>query len=363
MKILSIGSDRLLFEEGSKVRKRIIQYGSLVSHLSIIVFTPRGYKPIKLSQNIEILPTNAFIKIWSLLSAYRLGKKLERPDVVTAQDPFESGLVALSLSRYFRAKLEIQLHTDPFSMYFKRESFPNRIRLVISRFTLPRADSVRVVSRNVEESLISFGIPKEKIIVLPIFVKKEEGEEKAVLPDSFSHTTLMVSRLTKEKNIPLAIRAFKEALTENENAGLVIVGDGPERDSLEKLVSDLHIKNRVVFIGWQEKTSPWYRVADLYLLTSLYEGFGRTLIEAALYGVPIISTPVGIAQDVGAQITALQELPNLLKEVISGRKTIPPSHLPLGWYVNEDDYLRRMQKSWEDLTRKRGPHRSEDLVF
>jgi glycosyltransferase involved in cell wall biosynthesis len=349
MKILSVGSDKLLFEEGSKVRKRIIQYGSLVSRLTIIVFTPRGYKPIKLSHNIEVLPTNAFIKIWSFVLAYRLGKKLEKPDVVTTQDPFESGLVGLLLARYHGATLELQLHTDPFSPYFKKESLFNRIRLLVARITLSRADGVRVVSRGVEESLIAFGIPKAKIVVLPIFVEKEKGEEKAVLPVSFSHITLMVSRLTKEKNIPQAIKAFKEALAENSEAGLIIVGDGRERKLLEKLASDLLIKDSVVFVGWQEKTAPWYKVANVYLLTSLYEGFGRTLIEAALYNVPTISTPVGIAQDVGAEVVTLEKLPSLLQEVVSGRKIIPPAHLPLGWYVDENDYLQRIQKSWERL--------------
>lgn len=349
MKVLSIGSDRLLFQEGSKVGKRITKYGALVSSLTIIVFTKRGYRPIQLSSNVKIFPTNSFIKIWSPVSAYFLGRTLEKPDVITAQDPFESGLVALWLTRYFRAKLELQLHTDPFSSYFKKESLRNRIRFSIARYTLSRADGVRVVSRTVEEALISFGIPKERITVLPIFVEREEGEEKASLPSHFSHVTLMVSRLTKEKNIPLAIRAFKEALTKNRDAGLVIVGDGPERNALERLVSNLGIKDSVVFAGWQEKLSPWYRVADLYLLTSLYEGFGRTFIEAAFYKVPIISTPVGITSEVGAYTTTREELPFLLQEVISGKKIIPPSHVPTHWYQNEEDYLQRMQKNWQKL--------------
>jgi glycosyltransferase involved in cell wall biosynthesis len=228
---------------------------------------------------------------------------------------------------------------------------------------LPRANGIRVVSRAVQETLISFGIPKERIVVLPIFVEREEGEEKAALMTPFSHVTLMVSRLTKEKNIPLALHAFKEALNENPQAGLIIVGDGPERVYLEKLTSNLHIKKSVVFAGWQEKLSPWYRRANLYLLTSFYEGFGRTFIEAALYTLPIIATSVGIARDVGAQVSTAQELPSLLQEVISGKKIISPAHLPTAWYRDEEDYLQRMQKIWEDLTRKRGPHRSEDLVF
>jgi len=115
----------------------------------------------------------------------------------------------------------------------------------------------------------------------------------------------MASRLTREKNIGLAIEVFAGIMNQEsgiKNPLLLIVGDGPERENLE-----LRIKNYAVPAGRQELRSnaviePWtddlasyYKTADLFLLTSNYEGYGRTVIEAQAAGLPILMTDVGVA--------------------------------------------------------------------
>jgi glycosyltransferase involved in cell wall biosynthesis len=93
----------------------------------------------------------------------------------------------------------------------------------------------------------------------------------------FETIFLVASRLTREKNIPAAIRAFAGS---NPKAGLVIIGDGPERNKLEAISSSLGLSQRILFEPWQGNLSRYFGSADAFLLPSLYEGYGLTLIEA-----------------------------------------------------------------------------------
>ena len=76
---------------------------------------------------------------------------------------------------------------------------------------------------------------------------------------------------------------------------LLIVGDGSERDTLIRMVHAFGIKPHVVFKGWKDDLRDDYQFADCYLLTSNYEGYGRTVIEALASGLPVIMTDVGVA--------------------------------------------------------------------
>src|SRR6185503_8011999 len=109
----------------------------------------------QLAPNVWIYPTNS-VSRWSYINdANRLGREIVFKNkfvrgqaLITAQDPFESGLVAYKVKKRWRLPLEIQLHTDPFSPYFK--DFLNIIRKFIARKVLRNADTVRVVSEELK---------------------------------------------------------------------------------------------------------------------------------------------------------------------------------------------------------------------
>lgn len=348
MKILTVGSDRLLFTPGSAVEGRVKKYASFLERFDSVIFTGPGYTKRDISPTVSVYPTNTFFRVFSLLKACRIGRKLSRPDIVSAQDPFEAGLVAWCVARKHKTKLELQFHTDPFTPHFLKDSSLNIFRVWIMRFLLSRAHHLRVVSESIARSLVTRGVAKEKITVLPIFVSPPETEEtSSVSIPSFGYTVLVVSRLTKEKNVSLALSAFAKALPMRPDSGLVIVGDGPERKNLEELTLKLGIQNSVFFAGWQESVYPFYKKAQLYVLTSWYEGFGRTLIEAAYLKIPILSTPVGVAKEVGASLVVSDQFEKKFLNIFSGKEVASPSHLPSGWYVSEQDYLERLEKSWK----------------
>jgi 1,2-diacylglycerol 3-alpha-glucosyltransferase len=120
----------------------------------------------------------------------------------------------------------------------------------------------------------------------------------------FNKIVLMASRLEKEKNIELAIRAWAEVLRTFGEAGLIIVGKGREKDRLAELARACGVSDSVKFEEWADLPTlvSYYKTADLFLNTSLYEGYGMTLVEARAAGTKIVSTDVGVAKEMGASI-------------------------------------------------------------
>ncbi|OJI07336.1 hypothetical protein BK004_01220 [bacterium CG10_46_32] len=298
-----LSTDVSILAVGSEAQNRMKEYGSLADRLAIVVCTtgaPR--QEFEISNMVRAIPTNSRTKILYAWDILRVVKQLVRGtiDVITAQDPFETGLAGWLISRRLKSKLQLQVHTDFLSPYFRRESFKNRIRVLLAKWLLAKADSIRVVSERIKQSLIGLGLPEEKIVVLPIFVdvEKIQSEQVAVRAHKkypqFDVVILMVSRLEPEKNITLALRAFAEVARKHSNTGLVILGAGSQETSLKQLVVRYQLQSSVVFEGAVQHTIPYYQSADIFLNTSNYEGYGRTLIEAAASGCPIITTDVGV---------------------------------------------------------------------
>lgn len=99
---------------------------------------------------------------------------------------------------------------------------------------------------------------------------------------------LAVGTLKSVKRHDLMIRAF--ARLSHPDATLCILGEGPERAALESLITSLGLKDRVLLAGYQPDPAPWYAHADLFLLSSDYEGFGNVIVEALEHGLPVVST-------------------------------------------------------------------------
>jgi len=313
MKVLMISTDRKILEENSEARQRMVEYSKLVSELHIIIFFKWKFgfsgRKIKFSSNGLIYPTSSWSKWLYIFSAIKIGRNIIKKDptemdyyIITTQDPFECGLAGYILKKLFskRTRLQLQIHTDFLNPYFVQHSMLHRVRVLIARFLIPRANRIRVVSERIKKSLASyFKIHDSRIIVLPVFIDAERIKNSPVKISlrekypQFDFIILMASRLTKEKNIGMAIEVIKNIVKRYPKVGLIIVGEGPEEKKLKAQSSKL--KANVIFEDWTDDLISYYKTASLFLITSYYEGYGRTAIEALICGCMVIMTDVGVA--------------------------------------------------------------------
>jgi glycosyltransferase involved in cell wall biosynthesis len=98
-----------------------------------------------------------------------------------------------------------------------------------------------------------------------------------------------IGRLDRQKGFDVLLRA----LAELPGTGLVLVGDGPERDPLQRLAGELDLAGRVEFQGWHEDARRQLTGFDVFVLPSRFEGFPLAIIEAMLARLPVVATPVG----------------------------------------------------------------------
>ena len=359
-KLLMISTDRAIFEEGSSVRARQIEHAKQWDEVHIIVFSRRNFQfPISnfqissnaqnsnesaISSNCWAYSTRSRFKFLYPFDAISLGRFLiEKRGIteITCQDASLTAMTGVSLKKRFALPLEIQIHEDIGSPYYPF-NVTNKIRKALALSYIPKADSIRVVSERIKKYLVeTVGIDSAKIGVRPIAVDADSIKSMPIDPSAdlhvkypqFGKIILMASRLEKEKNIPLALEAFKEVLKKIPEAGLVIVGRGSQGLKLKKLARRLGLSvaadsgnaagfnaveqaskpcgsngwnepqagESVVFEDWADKATlvSYYKTADLFLNVSLFEGYGMTLVEAQAAGCKIISTDVGVASEIG----------------------------------------------------------------
>lgn len=286
-------------------------------------------------------------------------------DLVTVQDPFEAGILGLLISYWFGARLQVQVHTDFLNPLYRIESFRAQVHILLAAFVLARASCVRVVSERVRRSIIERGFlrPGVQVSVLPAFVDLEllaraGGSDLHSRYPNFETIFLMASRLTREKNIGLAIRALSPVVRQHPRVGLVVVGEGPEREELERVTQKAGVRDNVVFEPWRADVADLFRSADAFVLTSNYEGYGRTLVQAAAARCPMITTDVGLVGELIDRDDALVVPPGDESALVSAMMRIAGS-APLRVRLAEKayhavralparaEYMRQFRELWD----------------
>jgi len=183
-------------------------------------------------------------------------------------------------------------------------STDSRMRLYnrFDRWSLPKADLVMTVCEAFAQELVSVDkVPREKIRVQHNPIRpgpRSNPEAVKALREHWGLTDqerviLSVGRLSKEKAHADLILAFQRLCGTRADYKLVIVGEGPERASLEAIAADLRIDTRVVFTGQISDVRPFFATADVFVLPSHSEGSPNVLLEAMGAEVPVVATAVG----------------------------------------------------------------------
>lgn len=305
MKVLGVGYGRHLFNKNNVEVSRLELCAAEVDSYDQIIFTYRseGYKETVHKSGLTVHPTNSKNKLFMLFDAYALGKKISKErnglDVVTAQDPFETGIVAYFLSKKLSISLNVQEHTDVFSTrQWRVESLLNRFRFVVGVWVIKKADTVRVVSERIKKAIVDRFQNESKIRYLPVAIDTNDFSFSKHQPTE-NFTYISVARFVKQKNLTLLVESFYEAHKKNPKLRLVLVGRGKERHKIEIAIQKMFPENSPVSIlDWNDNVPSLFQKADAYVLSSNYEGWGRVLIEARVSGLPVVTTDVGCAGEV-----------------------------------------------------------------
>ena len=111
-------------------------------------------------------------------------------------------------------------------------------------------------------------------------------------------TFITIGRMSPQKNQALLLKSFSNIVKKNKNVSLIFIGDGELKEELFALTKQLNIENYVKYIGNVSNVECFLNKADVFVLSSTYEGLPMTILEAMSIGLPIISTNVGGVKDV-----------------------------------------------------------------
>ena len=199
----------------------------------------------------------------------------------------------------------------------------------------PWSDEVIAVSRGVADDLVdNLGVTADRIRVIynPVVTpwlqaKTQERPDHAWLRDNQPPVVLGVGRLTEQKDFHTLIHAFAD-VQRKKDARLIILGEGEERPTLERLVTDLGLNDRVDMPGFVSNPFAYMAQSDVFALSSRWEGLATVIIEAMACGTTVVSTdcpsgpteilengkygtlvPVGNAVALGQAILAALDVP------------------------------------------------------
>lgn len=210
-----------------------------------------------------------------------------KPDVVYATNT-KSQILLLLTKGLINTKRIINIQVDLQKQYIGR-SF---IFFILSKL-FHVADGYSFISRGLYETLQDV-LPKKPTYFLPNAIDFREIDrlKNSSLPDEYlpifrKPCIITVGRLTEQKGQWILLRAFAQIQLD---AHLVILGTGEKEAELKKLAQELKIEKKVFFLGFQSNPFMFLAHARIFILSSLWEGFGNVIVEAMRCSLPVIST-------------------------------------------------------------------------
>lgn len=184
-----------------------------------------------------------------------------------------------------------------FSTRHNAESFfpgaPEFLSRFLSRLVERRAEKIIAISNSVKRYLLDTGEIKNEEKIEVVYYGYFPISNEQFLESELPSTQLRlgtISRLALQKDLPTMILAFRGYRNQNPNSTLSILGAGPLELELKNYVSVLNLDSNVEFLGRSSNTRDFLLSLDVFILTSLYEGFGMVLLEAMDAGIPIVAS-------------------------------------------------------------------------
>ncbi|BAL81659.1 glycosyltransferase [Caldisericum exile] len=267
-------------------------------YIDLVLVSAQGPYISQIPNNVRIIDLNTSHVILALpkLVKYLASNK---PDALISSLN-HANVVAIMAKLILNSKTKIIVREDSIPSQERRnsKSIKSKVLPLLMHVFYPYADFVIAVSKGVKEDLVSYVRLKpgrikvifNPVLDLEIFDRaKENVDYKWFNDNNYLPIIISVGRLTEPKDFGTLLKAF--ALVRKQiDARLVILGEGEERKNLETLTKELGVSDYVWMPGFVDNPYKYMSRADVFVLSSLYEGLSMVLIEALALGVPVIST-------------------------------------------------------------------------
>ncbi|RQD77902.1 MAG: glycosyltransferase family 4 protein [Candidatus Syntrophonatronum acetioxidans] len=232
----------------------------------------------------------------------KLGKTIKDLgiDIIHVQSPFLLGRLGVKFAKRYNIPLVFTYHTmyDQYVHYVPfGASISKKLIQKMGTSFCNQCDLVIAPTGIVEDHLKRLGV-KTPVVKISTGIDMEEFHDmnSKWLRENYQYKDdetllLHVGRMGKEKNIPFLLKAFKEILKEEPGARLIIVGGGPEENTLKTLAKDMELGEYVRFTGMlpRNRVADAYAGADIFVFASLTETQGLVLCEAKTAGIPLVA--------------------------------------------------------------------------
>lgn len=220
------------------------------------------------------------------ISRLREAVRTSRPDVVLSFCD-KTNALTLAACRPLGVPVVVSEHTDP------RHQRIGIIWSVLRRLNYPRAAGSIALTADAADCVAGWTGSRPAIIPPAV----DPPTSKSLMPQTDESRRawrnglqwLAVGRLSPEKAFERAIEAFANLAPSFPQWSLAIAGDGPQRDQLQRLIDRRGIGGRVQLLGWVEDIQSLLSASDAFVLTSHYEGFPVSLLEAMAAGLPCVA--------------------------------------------------------------------------
>lgn len=273
---------------------RGMDYGQYTIHLALV--EKKGNFLQDLPETVVIHDLGARKARQSPLAFYRITKAL-KPDIIFST-PGYINFIALILKVLFFRKTRLILreaNTLSQKLADKDIKWPFVWRWLY-KILYPRADLIVCQSMVMLRDLAdNFAIPEDKLVCIynpvdfDLIREKAAGGGNPYPTDRPGKNIVAAGRLTWQKGFDRLIESFAGLAAKNDDVRLWIIGKGDLLADLRARRDSLGLTERITFVGFQENIYPWLKNADLFVLSSCYEGLPNTLLEAIALECPVVS--------------------------------------------------------------------------
>ncbi|MDY9927196.1 glycosyltransferase family 4 protein [Methanosarcina sp.] len=222
--------------------------------------------------------------------------KINQYSFINTHFAIPTGPLGIWISRKFNLQNILSIYGgdiyDPSKSYSPHKKW--YLKKVV-KWVLSNSRYVVAESSNIKDNALKHYNIEKDIIIIPLayepVIFEEINRKNLGLYENIFYT-ISIGRLVKRKGFEFLIKAIKNT---PDNVHALIIGEGPEKDNLVNLAKELNISDRIHFLGFVSEIEKFQYLqnSDIYVLSSLHEGFGIVLQEAMQVGLPIISTNNG----------------------------------------------------------------------